>query len=336
MTRLKLTKHAAVIAALMYGLAVASPAQARPLTVEATPVYLNPEDIQQTSVGRLQFVTGLRLTSQDSQFGGLSGHEILADDSWLAVTDTGRWLSGRLRFDAKGAVTGLEGLDIAELNASRGTPLPRTADKRWIDSEAIRLAPDGSILVSFELKHRIYRYSAENRLAGGAIIYQPPEALVNGPRNGGLEAIAPLPDGRILAITEDLRDTDNRLMGWLIDGDRWQVLYLQPTGIFKPTDMVALPAGDVLLLERRYTISGGPGARVSLIRANDIKPSTTLRSETLAELALPMSVDNFEGLAVRSDGAGGWHLFLLSDDNFNPLQRTLLLQFHLPAQALAN
>ena len=59
-----------------------------------------------------------------------------------------------------------------------------------------------------------------------------------------------------------------------------------------------------------------------------------LNSITLAELSLPLSVDNFEALAVRPDGAGGWHLFLLSDDNFNPLQRTLLLQFQLPKSAL--
>ena len=38
-----------------------------------------------------------------------------------------------------------------------------------------------------------------------------------------------------------------------------------------------------------------------------------------------------EGLAVRRAGDEGYFLYLISDDNFSPLQRTLLLQFSLPA-----
>ena len=72
--------------------------------------------------------------------------------------------------------------------------------------------------------------------------------------------------------------------------------------------------------------------------ANDDKPDDSNVSESdrdligdqeLAQLVPPLSVDNFEGLAVHPDPAGGWLIYLLSDDNFNPLQRTLLLQFHL-------
>ena len=50
----------------------------------------------------------------------------------------------------------------------------------------------------------------------------------------------------------------------------------------------------------------------------------------LARLAPPYTVDNFEGLAVFPDKRGGTIIYILSDDNFNPLQRTLLLQFRLP------
>jgi hypothetical protein len=47
----------------------------------------------------------------------------------------------------------------------------------------------------------------------------------------------------------------------------------------------------------------------------------------------PASVDNMEGLAVRED-AGGTIIYLISDDNFNPIQRTLLMKFRLePAGA---
>jgi hypothetical protein len=48
----------------------------------------------------------------------------------------------------------------------------------------------------------------------------------------------------------------------------------------------------------------------------------------LMELKLPGTTDNFEGVAAeRRDGAT--RLYILSDDNSNPMQRTLLLAFDL-------
>jgi hypothetical protein len=40
-------------------------------------------------------------------------------------------------------------------------------------------------------------------------------------------------------------------------------------------------------------------------------------------------LDNFEGIAARRGSDGGVLLYLVSDDNFLGLQRTLLLQFSL-------
>ena len=48
----------------------------------------------------------------------------------------------------------------------------------------------------------------------------------------------------------------------------------------------------------------------------------------VARLAAPLSVDNFEGIAVRRDGTRDF-VYLISDDNFLGLQRTLLLKFEL-------
>jgi hypothetical protein len=42
---------------------------------------------------------------------------------------------------------------------------------------------------------------------------------------------------------------------------------------------------------------------------------------------MPRSVDNFEGVAARAAPGGGMLIYILSDDNTNLLQRTLLLQF---------
>jgi hypothetical protein len=40
-------------------------------------------------------------------------------------------------------------------------------------------------------------------------------------------------------------------------------------------------------------------------------------------------IDNMEALSVHRDSGGALVLTLISDDNFSPLQRTLLLQFTL-------
>ena len=40
-------------------------------------------------------------------------------------------------------------------------------------------------------------------------------------------------------------------------------------------------------------------------------------------------IDNMEGLSVHRDSSGALVLTLISDDNFSPLQRTLMLQFTL-------
>ncbi|MFQ5541980.1 MAG: hypothetical protein ACE5E2_04055, partial [Candidatus Binatia bacterium] len=55
-----------------------------------------------------------------------------------------------------------------------------------------------------------------------------------------------------------------------------------------------------------------------------------LRGEKIVHLDPSVEIDNFEGLAVRVDPVGGTLLYMISDDNYSQLQRTLLLQFHLP------
>jgi hypothetical protein len=44
---------------------------------------------------------------------------------------------------------------------------------------------------------------------------------------------------------------------------------------------------------------------------------------------LGQQIDNFEGLGLHRAASGETVLTLVSDDNFSPLQRTLLMQFTL-------
>ena len=49
----------------------------------------------------------------------------------------------------------------------------------------------------------------------------------------------------------------------------------------------------------------------------------------LARLASPYAVDNLEGISVTTGTRGETLLWIISDDNFNPMQRNILLLFEL-------
>ena len=63
--------------------------------------------------------------------------------------------------------------------------------------------------------------------------------------------------------------------------------------------------------------------------ASQLEPGATVHAEELARLAEPYAVDNLEGIAAAKGPRGETLLWLISDDNFNPLQRNILLLFEL-------
>jgi hypothetical protein len=149
------------------------------------------------------------------------------------------------------------------------------------------------------------------------------------PENGGMEGIIRLPGARILALTEELTDDRGDTVGWIGDGRRWSRLTYVPGPEFKPTGAARLPDGDIVVLERRFTRLGVPGARITRVRAEDIRPGARLVGSELALIDPPLALDNFEGIAARRGPAGQTFIYVLSDDNYFFLQRTLLLSFEL-------
>jgi hypothetical protein len=67
--------------------------------------------------------------------------------------------------------------------------------------------------------------------------------------------------------------------------------------------------------------------RIRRIPLASIKPGTVIDGTNLIEADLGYEIDNMEGIGVHRNASGETIITLISDDNFLPFQRTLLLQF---------
>lgn len=300
---------------------------AEPLTVHSTPVALNPYDATHRNVGALTYMGGVELKSSHRAFGGLSGLTVSADGHRiLAVSDRGHWLRARLDLDDAGRLTGLSDTAIFPMRDRDNLPLRG----HLADAEALVQEAGGRVLVAFERVHRLWRYSLLEGLEDAKPHdYPAPPDLRQAPANQGIEAMTRLGDGRLVLLTEDYVDANDRRRGWVSEGPRYHPIAMWVRDRFKPTDMTRLPNGDVLLLERRFTVVGGIAARLSIIPASTIQPNAVLEPRVIAVLQPPLTVDNMEGVATAPGPGVTTDIYILSDDNFKSIQRTLLLKFRM-------
>ena len=314
------------------GVCLIRAAWAEPLEVNTTPIALHPTDPAVERVGGLAFLGGLILTSPDPRFGGLSGLTFSADGTTLiAVSDHGFWVTFEPRRDAGGRLTSVANARIDSLRDEGGQPL---ATKRLTDAEAVERMADDGFVVSFERAHRLWRYEPY-AVAGD---WAPPARATplgnlpgneRWPVNGGIEAVAALPGDRFLAVSEDARNVTGDLRGWLVEKGQSRPVTYAATGDFQPTDFALLPSGDVLALERAFSPLAGASARLQIIARQTIRPGGYLKGREIARIKPPLTTDNFEGLAVTEDGDGSTLIYVISDDNYSVLQRTLLFLFRL-------
>lgn len=306
--------------------------QVETLAVVAAPVPLDLANPARERIGRLAYRGGLELRSRDRRFGGISA--LLWEESCgrlLAVTDTGAWIALDPLEEGERLV-GIEAAWIAPILDARGRP---PAGKAEADAEALARIED-MVFVWFEQDHRVQRYEGvsacmPDSLGRPATAVDRPAAMRNWPRNGGAEAVATHGDS-LLVLAEGAPAGDGRMEAFLWspqDGAERRLSHRPPTG-FQATGMDEVPGtGGKIILYRRFTPLEGVSAVVAELRA-DTPPAAgaVLEVTELARLAPPLAVDNMEGVAVRRDGERTF-LYLVSDDNFNPLQRTYLLKLEI-------
>lgn len=236
----------------------------------------------------------------DPRFGGVSAIAV-ERGQLLALSDSGVLV--RLPKPDRPSATAI----LRELHHGPSDP----SFKRNSDSEALLRDPDGrGWWVAFEVRHSLWLYDPSfdrtiSRIDLGGRGWR---------ENAGVEALV-ADDGSLLLFpelgAEIVTLSEGRLGGAeLASGSRI-------------ADAATLPDGRIVVLQRQLTWRGFRN-RIAWLKRN----GGSYRVEGPIDLGVG-PLDNMEALAVEQT-EDGIRLWLMSDDNFNRWQRTLLLALDIP------
>jgi hypothetical protein len=269
-------------------------------------------------IGGATLAPGVRyaggLTLRGTDLHGLSDLKIDGDRAWV-VSDFGHLIRFTLGLDQTGRLVSASDAVSRPLGGPDGTMLSASDGA---DAEGLAILPDGRVLIAFERNHRIWSYGP------GATARPVPVASpdVDLPSNGGFEGLSAAGPNGWLVLAEG--------------GGAWVCAAACSglgTGRLTPADGYSFTGADRdpsgsgwFVVERLYRPPLTLRVRVRRLSAQGVL------SEPLIALQPPASVDNFEGIAAVATPTGT-RLYLLSDDNANPLQKTLLLAFDVATPA---
>jgi hypothetical protein len=307
----------------------------RPAVVRAARIPLFVNNPSQRRAGRLIYRGGLVLSSTNRDFGGWSDLAVSADGGEiLALSDEGHWLRAKLTYDGNGDLAGVGDAEIAQVLDMNGRPVHGNEN----DSEGLTLErPNdlyGPVVISFEIDVRLWRYDFSK--GWDALPSEVPlgdwQKALNW--NKQIEAITLWRPDTLLAFGEEkLNEGDDLLAAMEAYPNRGgkpmtRKLSVVPHGDFDITGAANAPDGGIYLLERRFSLLGGVGMEIRHIPPSEIHEGARLNGEVLVNLSFQdANIDNMEGLAVRRGPHGETFLYVISDDNYWRLQRTLLLMF---------
>ncbi|UUP17172.1 esterase-like activity of phytase family protein [Nitratireductor thuwali] len=302
------------------------------LEIAARPISNFRIGSSQTRFGPLEFTGGLEMTASNRSFGALSSVRFLdAGTRLIGVADTGFWFSGSLEHDKQGRPAAIADFTMVPMRDPDG----RTGHKWTTDAEA--LAVRGSqATVGFERVHRVAVFALEEKAEPGPLLGErdflvPPHELRS---NRGFETLAFAPEdgplaGALVAVTEHSIDKAGNIFAAVLDGPRKGVFTVVRSDDFDITDGAFLPDGDLLLLERRFSMAAGVAMRLRRIEAGSIAPGSIADGPVLLEADMAYQIDNMEALDVWQRQDGATMVSLMSDDNHSILQRNLYLEFRL-------
>lgn len=290
---------------------------------ELLPVPLSPDDPALEQVGNLAYRGGLDIPRMGQNIGGLSGLRWDADSTrLLAITDDARWVWITPE-ETDGRLTGIVGIETGPLVGLAGEVL---SGKAAGDSEALVREAGGPWAVAFERDHRIWVYDRGFSEPPAETDDNPVDYLGELEDNSGVEAFATGAQGQLVCAERVATPEAANCVFFSFEADAYTQFPVAPSQALidlgaVPTDADTTAAGEFLVLFRSYSPSDGNGAGVVAYQ-----PDGSRRE--IATLRPPLTVDNFEGLAVREE-EGATFLYIVSDDNFSGSQRTLLMKFEI-------
>ncbi len=291
-----------------------------PIIVQVTPFPGIGED--GTRIRCLTLHTGITIAGQDG-FGGLSAFRIKNSKATL-LSDSGLIFTADIQHNDRGFITGLTNVARGVLAKSDGSYFEDIRP----DAEGLTLTPSGGV-VSLEGNHRIAAFIDEGHIwrQGDILLSEKHQTLK---RNKGYEALTRLKDGRLVAISEGIdRNGSARVQVRTPPGNekKWILHQYRPAKDFSATEVDQDPlTGDLIILERAYSRLKGPRARLVRVPVEEISQPLWTGTE-LARFSFLHGIDNMEGMEVERGPDGTLMAHLVSDDNYNDVQRTVLMGF---------
>ena len=280
--------------------------------------------------GPLEFVGGLEMTSYARDFGGLSAFRFLKPGSdFIGIADTGFWFFGTIVHDADKRLAGVENFRMMQMVDRAGRPI----DKKWeVDAEGLGVR-DGIATIGFERNHRIAQFRIEPdamKAPFRQLDFLVPKYELR--QNRGFETVAYSNQdgphqGALVIVSEKSLDKQGNIFAAILGGPHKGVFTVRCDGDFDITDGAFLPDGDLLLLERSFSVASGVKMRLRRIRGDGIVKGAVADGPVLMQADMGYQIDNMEGLDVWRRDDGALMVSLISDDNHSILERNLYLEF---------
>jgi hypothetical protein len=279
-------------------------------------------------LGAIQLKQHLGQNDFPAEFSGLAwDHD---ENRLIILSDRGFIINAKPVFKNDQLID-VESLSVQHLKDANGNKLKHKA----ADSEGLALKGsnnnkqgDTELIVSFERKPRIVQYTSKGELIAEKTINNELNNITNyAGENKGMEAVTLHNTFNIITGPErPLRSSQNNLLSFhTLNNEKWH---------FTPDNenygslvgLTTLPDGRLIALERSFP--GVFAGITNVIHLITLEPNS-IQQEKLVKLQ-PIDGyfnENFEGIS--------WHkhnrFFMISDDNNNIFQRTILIYFEIPS-----
>ena len=247
----------------------------------------------------LRLVNAWILETRDPRFGGLSALSI-DDGEFLALSDRG----AVFRFARPDSARPMA--SISDLRKGPGS----FGSYRTRDAESLVRDPFGrGWWIGYEQNHSLWLYdNAFERTLASLTLNRP------WPLNSGAEGLTVM-DGQLLVLSEDGEEAVR------IENGRPAALKLHANA--RIADAARAPDGGIWVLLREI---GPQGVRQSVAPLQKTHDGFRLGTSWPVPKG---SFDNYEGLAIEAKPDGRWRFWLITDDDFRSISRTLLVALDL-------